>query len=406
MVSGNMSPSPNSPSPIPSSPETSRIALLIESDGPGGAEVMLLHLAEEMRRRGHSVLHVGPEHGAGWLSGQFRDLGFESATFSHRLSVDPACVRGLARLFRAHGITVVHSHEFAMAVYGAAAARRVNAAHVITMHGGRYYAERWRRRAALRWAARRSNALVAVSRATGADLSKTLGLDAKEVTVVPNGIPFRSGSRDPLRRELGVADDGLLIVAIGNLYPVKGHSVLLRALAELPRGAAAARWHLAIAGRGGEETALRALARETGLEQQIHLLGFRPDVPDILAAADIFVMPSLSEGLPLALVEAMAASLPVIASDVGGIPEVAERDAEALLIAPGDTRALAAALARLLGDSALRASLGTAAHGRAIRDFSIDRMGDAYERLYSRPRAFVTASGTDSAALSARGTEP
>src|SRR6185437_163485 len=117
----------------------------------------------------------------------------------------------------------------------------------------------------------------------------------------------------------------------------------------------------AIAGRGGEETALRALARETGLEQQIHLLGFRPDVPDILAAADIFVMPSLSEGLPLALVEAMAASLPVIASDVGGIPEVAERDAEALLIAPGDARALAAALARLLGDSALRASLGTAA---------------------------------------------
>lgn len=406
MVSGNMSRSPIPPLPMPSSAEPSRIALLIESDGPGGAEVMLLHLAEEMRRRGHSVLHVGPEHGAGWLSGQFRELGFESATFSHRLPVDPACVRGLTRLFRARGIGVVHSHEFAMAVYGAAAARRVNAAHVITMHGGRYYAERWRRRAALRWAARRSNALVAVSRATGADLSKTLGLDAKDVTVVPNGIPFRSGSRARLRGELGVADDGLLIVAIGNLYPVKGHSVLLRALAELPRDASAAPWHLAIAGRGGEESALRTLARETGLEQQIHLLGFRSDVPDILAAADIFVMPSLSEGLPLALVEAMAASLPVIASDVGGIPEVAVPDREALLIAPGDAHALAAALARLLDDRALRASLGTAAHGRAIRDFSIDRMGDAYERLYRGPSAVAAASRPDSAAWSPRGSEP
>ncbi|MGH7624276.1 MAG: glycosyltransferase [Gemmatimonadaceae bacterium] len=395
-----------SPSAIPPSPVPSRIALLLESDGPGGAEVMLLHLAEEMRRRGHYVLHVGPEHGAGWLSGRFRAQGFESATFSHHQPVDPACVRGLARVFGEHGISVVHSHEFAMAVYGAAAARRVKAAHVITMHGGRYYAERWRRRAALRWAARRSNALVAVSRATGADLSRTLGLDANAVTVVPNGIPFRSGNRALLRRELGVGDDELLIVAIGNLYPVKGHSVLLRALAELPRGASAESWHLAIAGRGGEESALRALARESGLEQQVHLLGFRSDVPDILAAADVFVMPSLSEGLPLALVEAMAASLPVIASDVGGIPEVAVRDAEALFVAPGDARALAAALARLLRDSALRASLGAAAHGRAVRDFGLDRMGDAYEWLYRVHPAVAAAPGPDAAARPARGSAP
>ncbi|MGH7632266.1 MAG: glycosyltransferase, partial [Gemmatimonadaceae bacterium] len=259
---------------------------------------------------------------------------------------------------------------------------------------------------ALRWAARRSNALVAVSRATGADLSRTLGLDANAVTVVPNGIPFRSGNRALLRRELGVGDDELLIVAIGNLYPVKGHSVLLRALAELPRGASAESWHLAIAGRGGEESALRALARESGLEQQVHLLGFRSDVPDILAAADVFVMPSLSEGLPLALVEAMAASLPVIASDVGGIPEVAVRDAEALFVAPGDARALAAALARLLRDSALRASLGAAAHGRAVRDFGLDRMGDAYEWLYRVHPAVAAAPGPDAAARPARGSAP
>jgi glycosyltransferase involved in cell wall biosynthesis len=364
----------------------SRVALLLESDGPGGAEMMLLQLAEELRRRGHYVLHVGPANGAGWLSRRFREEGFDSATFSQRWSLDPACVRGLTRLFRQHGIDVVHSHEFAMAVYGAAAAGSVGAPHVITMHGGRYYAERWRRRAALRWAARRSTALVAVSRATGAELARTLGLDAGEIMIVPNGIPFRSGNRMILRRELGVLPNELLIVAVGNLYPVKGHAVLLRALAGLVHDAPATPWRLAIAGRGEAEAALRSFASEAGIADRVHLLGFRTDVADILAAADVFVMPSLSEGLPLALVEAMSASLPIVASDVGGIPEVVERDAEALLTPPDDAGAIAEALARLLADADMRAALGAAAGRRALRDFGVERMGDAYERLYRTPR--------------------
>src|SRR5581483_9678464 len=128
-----------------------RVALLLESDGPGGAEMMLLHLAEELRRRGHEVLPVGPDNKSGWLAERFREHGFAPATFSLRRAIDLRCLRGLTALLRAHDIQVVHSHEFGMAVYGAAAARRIGARHVITMHGGRYYAEQWRRRAALRW---------------------------------------------------------------------------------------------------------------------------------------------------------------------------------------------------------------------------------------------------------------
>jgi glycosyltransferase involved in cell wall biosynthesis len=345
---------------------------------------MLLNLGEELRRRGHEVLPVGPADKSGWLAAQFRERGFAPESYLLRRALDPACARQITGILRSNGIHVAHSHEFGMGVYGAVAARRTGSRHIITMHGGRYYAERGRRRAALRWAARRSAALVAVSEATARDLRSTLRLPDHEVKVVLNGIPFRDGNRPTLRKELGLAANDLLIVAVGNLYPVKGHAVLLRALGELQRSGAAtdAPWRLAIAGRGEEEERLRALAVEHGIADRVTLLGFRKDVPDILAAADVFVMPSLSEGLPLALVEAMAAGLPVVVSDVGGVPEVAVAGREAILVPPGDPARLAEGLATLLRDAGARSAMGQAARERAVRDFSVSTMCEAYERLY------------------------
>ena len=361
-----------------------RVALLLESDGPGGAETMLLNLAEELRRRGHEVLPIGPAGRAGWLGERFRELGFAPESYVLRHALDPACMRQIIGMLRSHRIQVAHSHEFGMGVYGAFAARRAGARHIITMHGGRYYAEQRRRRAALRWAARRSDALVAVSEATADDLRTTLHLPVDDVKVVHNGIPFRAGSRDLVRDELGLSPSELLLVAVGNLYPVKGHAVLLRALGELRRsgGIADVPWRLALAGRGEEEPKLRALAREEGIAEQVTLLGYRQDVPDILAAADVFVMPSLSEGLPLALVEAMAAGLPVVVSDVGGVPEVAVAGREAILVPPADPTRLAAGLAALMRNRDARAEMGAAARERAHRDFSVSTMCEAYERLY------------------------
>jgi glycosyltransferase involved in cell wall biosynthesis len=119
-----------------------------------------------------------------------------------------------------------------------------------------------------------------------------------------------------------------------------------------------------------------------GIGARVHLLGFRDDVQDILAAGDLFVMPSLSEGLPLALVEAMSFGLPVVVSGVGGIPEVVTDGVDGLLVPPSDSTALAAALRTLLDDPALRRRLGTAARARALRDYAITTMADRYERLY------------------------
>jgi len=345
---------------------------------------MLLQLAGELRQRGHTVVPVGPARGCGWLAGEFRALGFQPETFLLRRPLDWGCVRGLVAMLQRRAVDVVHSHEFTMAVYGAAAAGRVGVPHVITMHGGRGYQARWQRRLALRWAAGRNRATVAVSRSTARELESSLRLRPGTVEVVANGSVFRPGDPAPVRSELGLAAGQPLILAVGNLYEVKGHVVLLRALAELHRAGLPERWHLAIAGRGPEEGALRAFIRSAGLDERVALLGYRDDIPNLLAAADLWVMPSLSEGLPLALVEAMFAGKPIVASDVGGIPEVVTSGRQALLVPPSDPGALAGALRRLLSDRPFALTLGAAAERLARERFGVDRMADAYEALYRR----------------------
>lgn len=356
------------------------IALMIESDGPGGAERMLLQLAEELRRRGHTVVPVGPAMGCGWLAAECRARGFEPEGFTLRFPFDPGCVTSLVRIFRRRGVQVVHSHEFTMAVFGAAAARVLRLPHVITMHGGVGFADRWRRRAAFRWACRRSLATVAVSQAGAAALAARLHASPDAFTVIPNGIRPEPPSGADIRRELGLAPGTLLLIAIGNLYAVKGHDVLLHALAE--GGVTLPPWHLAIAGRGEEQGRLEALAVELGLRGRLSLLGYRADVADLLDAADAFVMPSRSEGLPLALLEAMFAARPIVVSAVGGIPEVVRDGEDALLVSPGDVQALAEALARLLPDANLRHKLGERARATAAARYSVDAMADEYEDLY------------------------
>jgi glycosyltransferase involved in cell wall biosynthesis len=360
--------------------DRSTVALMIESDGPGGAERMLLQLAGELRRRGHTVVPVGPAVGCGWLAAECRARGFEPEGFTLRFPFDPGCVASLLKIFRRRGVRVVHSHEFTMAVFGAAAARMLGLPHVITMHGGLGFAERWRRRVAFRWAARRGRATVAVSRAGAAALATRLRLSPEALIVIPNGIRPEPPSGADIRGELGLTPGTLLLIAIGNLYAVKGHDVLLRALAE--GGDALPPWHLAIAGRGEEQGRLRALGAELGLGDRLSLLGYRADVADLLGAADVFVMPSRSEGLPLALLEAMFAARPIVVSAVGGIPEVVRNGEEALLVPPGDVQALAEVLGRLLPDADLRRRLGERARATAEASHGVEAMADAYERLY------------------------
>ena len=185
-------------------PETPlRIALLGETGGPGGAEHMLLNLADGLRSRGHEVIPIGPDDRSPWLREQFIARGFQPEQYAMRELLDWRCLRGIEKTLRRRGADVVHSHEFTMGVYGAAAAKLARRPHVLTMHGGRYYTGKLQRRLALGAAARLSGAVVAVSASSATELEQTLKLRRGTARVVPNGVPAPRGERGKVRRELG-----------------------------------------------------------------------------------------------------------------------------------------------------------------------------------------------------------
>jgi glycosyltransferase involved in cell wall biosynthesis len=347
----------------------------------------MFQLSEELRRKGHEVVHVGPEVGVGWLGDRFREAGFPSETFRLDKPVDFRCLDALTETLREARVDVVHSHEFTMCVYGAAAAARLGIPHVTTMHGNQTMMDKLRRRIALRWAFRKARMVVGCSDATSRDVEQGLGLEPGSIHPIRNGVPERPGDRGRVRSELGLEDDELLIAAVGNVVPRKGHLLLLQALASLEDDGLDAPWRVAVAGDKREATAdIEALIGERGWEEKVHLLGARDDVPDLLAAADVFSMPSLGEGLPLAVLEAMFAGLPIVASRTSGIPEAISSDEVGLLCTPGDVPELAEHVGAVLLDAGLRARLGAAARERALAEFTVSVMADRYLASYRGER--------------------
>ena len=359
-----------------------RFAHLIETDGPGGAERVLANLATEFQTAGSDNVVIVPERGEGWLAGELRGTGVHVESFCLDRPFSPTFARRLADILRSYGVALAHSHEFTMAVYGTWAARRAGIPHVFTMHGSRYYAERWRRRIALWLATRMSDAVVTVSHSLARQLRRDLLLSADRLITIPNGVRHFPTRESSLRRELGLADTDQLVVAVGNLYPIKGHTYLLQALALLaPR---LPRLHVAIAGRGELASPLRAQAAALNVHDRFHLLGLRSDIGNVLCAADVFVLPSLSEGVPLALLEAMLAAKPIVATTVGEVPTVLDGGRAGVLVPPADASALANALASVLVDLAYGQRLGLAAATRAGGEYSLDAMVNRYVALYAK----------------------
>jgi glycosyltransferase involved in cell wall biosynthesis len=321
-----------------------------------------------------------PANGEGWLARQLEGSGVAVEQFDLDRPLSPACARQVAAAFRRHRVQIAHSHEFSMAVYGGWASWLSGIPHVITMHGGRYYADRLRRRLALGLAVTLSARTLAVSSPLADDLRRDLIAPASRISMIANGVRSSRRERPTLRAELRLRADDRLLVSIGNLYPVKGHEYLLEAIARLNDRHATV--HLAIAGRGLLADTLAAHARDLGIGDRVHLLGLRSDVSAVLAAADIFVLPSLSEGLPLALLEAMFAGCPIVASDVGDIGRALDSGAAGLLVPPGDAPALAAALDSLLGDPARAGELGGRAARRAAAEYDVRHMVRRYTAIY------------------------
>ena len=201
---------------------------------------------------------------------------------------------------------------------------------------------------------------------------------------MPNGVkcpePPAAGDRERARAGWGVGEDELLLVAAGRLTRQKNFASLLDSLTCLPNNVP--KWKCVVAGEGELRSELLEQVRELNLEGRVVLPGHVDGLRDLLAAADVYCLSSLYEGLPLVMLEAMAASVPVCAFGIRGAADVVTHEREGLLVEPGDTEAFAAGLARLLGDVQLRHRLGEAARSLVRSTYSFDRMVDSLVALY------------------------
>ena len=226
---------------------------------------------------------------------------------------------------------------------------------------------------------------VAVSPHVAEALHDALGVDAARIDVVPNGIPQtartaaeRAQRRGEARRRVFGEEARTIALVVARLERQKGHGTLLAAAADVPGVL------FALAGAGEDRGALERQAASLGLSERVVFLGHRPDVPDLLAAADLFVLPSTSEGLPLALLEAAAAGLPIVATDIGGNRDVVRAGETGLLVPAGDPAALAAAIRRLATDPSYARGLGESAAARFDSRYTAAAMAKGVERAYER----------------------
>jgi glycosyltransferase involved in cell wall biosynthesis len=357
------------------------IVHVLSSFGVGGQERVALDLAIGQKARGHrvGVLSLAPAPD-GAMVDEFAAAGIATARVPKRGGFDPLLVTRLAAALRKLGADVVHTHNPLPLIYGAPAARLAGAVAIHTKHGinpgGRR--QRWLRRSA----ARLVHAFVAVSDTTAEQARAQHDAAPGKLHTIPNGIrldryaPDRA-ARAAARAELGLAD-AWVVGTVGRLDAAKNQAMLIRAMAPLLSECV----RLVIIGDGDQRAALEAEIAALPEPRWVVMTGRRMDVPHLVHAFDVFALSSRTEGLPLVVPEAMAAGLPIVTTDVGGLPGVVA-DQRTGLVVPVDEAALAAALAALAADRPRARAMGEAARRDALARFGFDRMVDAYLALYA-----------------------
>ncbi len=297
----------------------------------------------------------------------------------------------LVRLLRRESPDLLHCHLLRANLYGRLAGRLAGINQIVnSIHGADEYMLRGdvisrSLRLAERLSAPLVSRFVAVSENARQAVIKRLKITPGRVSTILNALdlePFRQPEidRKALRAELGLSPDAVVIGSVGRLAPLKNFAFLVEQMKAL--AAAFPNSELVIIGEGPERRALEDLAAALNLGDKVRLPGFRADIPRILPALDLFAFPSLSEGLSMALLEAMAAGLPCVALDVGGNGEAVAPGETGYVVPFDDPSAFAAALSRLLKDGDLRKKMGTAGKNRAFTLFNPQRLATQYEELY------------------------
>lgn len=357
------------------------------SEPIAGAERVLLDLAEAAPAKWNlMLLTLRPE---GELQRKFRALGYSTESLNAKAPSDsPKVLFQLRRLLLREQPDLLHTHLHHASVLGSAAASLHRGVALVQT---RHYSDYMRRfgggiSAALdAWAARRCDRVAAVSQPALEQL-KSEGVHPRRLAVVPNGIDVarlaslpREAGRAALRTE-GVPD-GPVVGCAATFHPIKGHRLLLEAFSYLHAKLPTAQ--LVLLGHGTDDPILKRHAALLGCAGAVHGLGFQPLGQRMMAGFDVYVQPSVDEGFGLAVVEAMAMGLPVVASAVGGLRVTVQQGETGLLVPPGDAQALATALMDVLLDGSLARRLGEAGAERARSNYGRDRMVEGYDQLYS-----------------------
>ena len=374
-------------------PSAPRTLLHIAAPGmEGGLETVLLELTSGLSHLGHHVVVACVQEKSGPVSPFLGRAAEQGVTVLQVVVPSRAYLHELRQL----GATidsvkpdVVHTHGYRADLLGGLAARRAGVPWVATAHGftggdvkNRFY--EWLQRRALR----RTEVVIAVSAPLRDQLLRS-GVAPHKIHCLLNAwSPKPLLSRTEARRRLGLADGLPVIGWVGRLTAEKGPDVFLDALAALSDR----RWRAEVVGDGKERPALEARARELGIADQVSWLGLVPQAASLYPAFDVWVLSSRTEGTPIALFEALSARVPVVATSVGGVPDVVS-SAEAILVPSGDPAAIAAGIASVLDDPGAAQIRAEAGYLRLTRRFAVSTWLDAHVRLYRSMTPAVVSEG-------------
>jgi glycosyltransferase involved in cell wall biosynthesis len=342
-------------------------------------------LARKLAGSCHFVFACIDELGS--LGQRLAEEGFSVHVLQRRPGFDWSCWRRLADILRRERVDLVHAHQYTPFFYGMMARLLYRRVPILFTEHGRHYPDYPRRKRILanRMLLRRGDRVVGVGEAVRQALIQNEGLPTDRVGVIYNGInlaPFAGGAPDriTLRQEIGVQAQDLVIFQVARLDYLKDHGTALRVLERVAKHRPDVR--LVLIGEGPERKGIQELIFKRGLEPFIRVLGERNDVARLLHAGDLFLLTSISEGIPLTLIEAMAAGLPVVSTKVGGVPEVVEDGRTGLLAPARDEVTLAESILRLADTPAQRSRMGRLGRERAVTFFSETQMHGHYLRYY------------------------
>jgi glycosyltransferase involved in cell wall biosynthesis len=361
-----------------------RVVYLAHAFMVGGAEEMVLNLVRHLPPRFEPMVCCINQPGP--IGEEIRKTGAPFAVLGLTPGWRrPGDVRRIGRYLRETQPTIVHTFLLTASLYGRLAAILTRVPVVIGTEVNIYERKQPLHALAERLLMAGTSRVIASADSVRDFYIKQIHAAPQKVDVVYNAVDWNqlqtTATRDVLRRSLGLLPDAQVAGIIARLTEQKGHRYLLEALASTP---SLANVQLLVIGDGDLRESLVQDARARGLERRVHFLGARRDLGDLLAAMDVFVLPSLWEGLPLSMILAMGAGLPIVATAVAGVPEVVEEGRTGLLVPPADAAALGAALARVFGDAAFAQRMGREARASVLPRFGVDGYVRSIAGLYDR----------------------